>query len=97
MQTLELGEFLEDVERELDRVVEGSIRRLAVELGRVEESPHTLEVGGGAFEERMRHGQLATGGAVEGGLSRQRRGTCPVPDRENVVAVRRQRPASAVR
>src|SRR5262245_6651062 len=73
VRTVKLGELLEDVQGELDRVVEGPMHRLAVELRRVEQQPQALEVGGGALEQRMRDGQLATGEVVDVGLSRQAR------------------------
>src|SRR5262249_54094911 len=78
MRMLELGELLEDVERELDRVVQRSVHGLVVELRRVEEPMQVLEVGGGALEQPMGDGQLATGRIVEVGLSRQHRELAPL-------------------
>ena len=78
MQTLELGEFLEDVERELDRVVQRPMHSPVVELGCLEEPLQVLEVGGGALEQPVCDGQLATLRFVEVSLSHQRRDLAPL-------------------
>ena len=82
MRLSELRELLEDVERELDRVVQRSMHGRVVELRCVEEALQALEIVGRSFEQPVRDRQLATGRVVEVALSRQRPELAPLRMRE---------------